>query len=282
MKKKAVVLLVTLGFIATITAIVLQTVSISKKSLDDLMGIKRQNQLMLVLKDSTKIIDTINQKGMLEYFLDQDIPPFSDKKSKLTFSFTCKNLSNRFDINKLLDCKSYQCKEVFLNYAKENNLDDEDFFYKLLKNRKKNMPHKKLVNFVDIQKIKDIYLKEVQDFDIEKITKSNFYDVFYFLDKDSSDTNTTAQPESKVCKILGYEKVGDDCTNNFHLIIKNYPKPYKKQNTRKSKNSEKNKLFYTKNLIECKINLYNGDIVDEAIYKYDIKTKKIVGIDEFF
>ncbi len=263
MKKKAIVLLVTIGFIAIITAIIMQTVSISKSSLDDLMALKRQNQLMLLMDDATKMIDSMDKEYLDEFLKSEQEIPIQDDKSGLSLTFSCIALKNRFDLTKLLKSSKSECTQVVKDFATYYELGSEDFFFKLLK-------QSDIATLQGLKKIKEDYLADTRDFYIENITKDKFEKVFFI-----SDFNTTGykeidtNPSEDICKILNES---DDCKLKFENKIKRCFK----------NDSNSTNQINIKNLIKCKINLYNGSHENRAVFKYDIKKKEIVSIDEFF
>ncbi len=264
LKKRAIVLLVTVGFIAIITAIIYQTVAISKKSFDDLMSLKRQNQLMLLVIDSTKMIDSMNKEYLDEFLKSETQIPFQDEKSGLSLTFSCISLKTRFNLDKLISCKKNECKNVIYDYAKSKELGSESFFYELLKKHKMN-------NLNDLKNIKELYLADTRDFYIENVNQEDFEKYFFISDLNiSSKKDFMPIPTQEICKLFELENDESSCKKKFHNITKNFYS---------SKTNNQNNI---KDLIKCKINLYNGPYKNGSVFKYNIKTKKIVSIDEFF
>ncbi len=290
MVKKAVVLLITIGFIGILSALILQTVTISKSSFDELINIKEENQLILLLKDIDNILKKQKAQDIKQYFIDQTIP-IIDKKSGLNMTINCIDLNNRLDLNKLLKCKEDSCKEVVLKYLDTKELDDSEYFYKLLRDISKKSDNNEfmddevyqgdIVNFVSIQKVKDKYLKQIRDARVEKITKEDFKQVFYFFDKKTKESNISEKIKSlPSCKLLGFiSEDSDECIeylNNIKNVLN------KKVNPKKSKSK---KVIQTKDLVECSLKLYQEDNIHQIIFKYNLSSKsknKIVSIDESF
>ncbi len=266
MKKKAIVLLVTIGFIAIITAIILQTVAISKSSLDDLMSLKRQNQMMLLINDAKKILEN---KDLVDYLTENETKiPIQDQKSGLSLTFSCVSLKTRFDLDKLLNCPKTECKNIIIDYANKHDLGSDTFFYELLKKHKIN-------SLNDLKKIKELYLADTRDFYIENITKDDFEKYFFVSDLNISYAKDYKYAPSKdICKLFDLSDDDQGCKSRFQTIIKNFIPPKGKKTSTKQTN--------IKNLIKCKINLYNGSQENGAVFKYDTNKKEIVSIDEFF
>ena len=105
--KNAIVLMMTLGFIAIITALVLYSLSISKKSFDAVALIDAQNQFLLSFKDfdqiltqSTKMIKDANTLDLL--LASSTIPPLSEPKTGLTIGFEMRSQMKKINLNALL------------------------------------------------------------------------------------------------------------------------------------------------------------------------------------
>lgn len=263
MKKKAIVLLVTIGFIAIITAIIMQTVSISKSSLDGLMSLKRQNQMMVLINDAKKILEN---KELVDYLTKNETKiPIQDQKSGLSITFSCIALKNRFNLTKFVDSNN-TCKQVVKDFASSHDLGSEDTFFNLVKSMK---------NIQDLKKIKEDYLAETRDFFIENITDEKFEKVFFVSDLNTTiSNNIDTNASEEICKLLNVSD--EDCKKKFENILKNC--------LPRARTSDANSTNQTniKNLIKCKINLYNGSQENGAVFKYDTNKKEIVSIDEFF
>ena len=264
MKKRAVVLIVTIGFIAILTALILQTVSISKTTLDDLMIVKRQNQLMLLMQDSIKIINQMNNDFIDAFVESEEELPIQDEKSGLSLTLSCSYLKSKFDLNKLIKCNNQQCKNIIIDFAKKYELGSESYFLELLQ---KNYPFPTLKK---INKIKEIYLDETRDFYINKITPKEMAKYFFVIDANTTTTISDLEPTSSVCELLDMKENKDECKKKFQKTVKLYI-----ENNQTNQNN-------IKDLIKCKINLYNGDYTNSVIFKYNKPKKKIVSIDEFF
>jgi len=296
LKKKAVVLLITLGFIAVITALVMQTVSLSKSSFDDLMSIKNQNQLSLYMLNLTNLLQSQNESDIKDYLVDQGDIPIFDEKSGVNISISCRSLDKRLNLNKLLSCDKEECDDVIKTYAKELELADDDYFLALLKDTvapQKNQERRSgskiilddktfsdgcILTYKTIEQIQEKYFAEVRDPNIFKIKKDEFLDMFYLLDLRVKDSNESS-PSDRLSQALGCLENDDSCQKEF-LKINNSLK-----NITNCAGSENNQTIQTKYLIQCKINIYKGDESHSVVFKYNLDKKakkRVVSIDEFF
>jgi len=295
MKKKAVVLLITLGFITVITVLIMQTVTLSKSSLDDLTKVKTQNQLMLYMTNVTKLLKNQKADDIRDYLLDQEIPVF-DEKSGVNLTVKCQALDDKLNLNRLLSCNNTKCDEIIKRYAKDKELADEDYFLALLKDTvapleagerragsrividDKTFSDGCILNYKTIKQIQDKYYQELKDPNIYKINKDEFLDIFYLSDLKLKDGNNS-EPNDAVSKVLGCYENDDACQKEFNNINNSL-----KKITRCS-TSKNNQTIQTKDLIQCKVNLYTGDESHSIVFKYNLNhkaKKRVVSIDEFF
>jgi len=297
LRKRAVVLLITLGFITVITVLVMQTVSISKSSLDELMQIKTQNQLLSYVLDMQKILKSQNPDDIKEYLVDKGDIPIFDEKSGVNISFSCISTDSRLNLNRLLLCENVKCNEIIKRYARDKELVDEDYFLSLLKDTVNPLKAGErrsgsrivlddpyfsdgcILNFKTIKKIEDRYFKELRDPNIYKIKKDEFLDIFYLSSKKELDNNES-EPTDEVSKVLGCMENDDSCAKEFNTIKDIINASLKKTTTCSS--SDNNKTIQTKYLIQCNVKLYKGDDTHSMVFKYDLKQKRVVDIDEFF
>jgi len=292
-KKKAVVLLITLGFIGVITVLILQTVDLSKKSFDELMEVKSTNQLLVYMQNLEDMLKDKNIDDLKDVLLDKGDIPIFDEKTGVNLTLSCKALDSRIELNHCI--KSKECLEVLRRYAKEKELSDEDFFIALLqdtvdpKEAGERSPGSRIVidnrtfsdgcivNFKTIEQIKDKYFHDIKDPNIYKIKEDDFLDVFYMSDLKLRFDENNSEPVQSVQKYL--DCYDGDCQDRFSKINISLNK------TTSCKNSENNQTIQTKYLIQCKISQYSGDKVHAIVFEYDLqknKKKRVVSIDEFF
>jgi len=105
--RKAIVLMMTLGFIAIITALVLYTLTISQRSFDEVSVIDAQNQFSLTFKDFNSILNSItkdvNDSDTLEILLSSDIPPLTEPKTGIVIGFEMNSRMKKINLNMLLN-----------------------------------------------------------------------------------------------------------------------------------------------------------------------------------
>jgi hypothetical protein len=295
--KKAVVLLITLGFITVITVLIMQTVTLSKSSLDDLTKVKIQNQLMFYMINVTNLLKEQKADDIRDYFLDQEIPVF-DEKSGVNLTVKCQALDDKLNLNKLLSCNNARCDEIIKRYAKDKELVDEDYFLALLKDTvaplkaaverrtgsriiidDKTFSDGCILNYKTIKQIQDKYYQELRDPNIYKIKKDDFLDIFYLSDLKLKEDGNDSKPNGAVSKVLGCYENNDACQKEFKNINKSL------NNITNCSTNKNNKSIKTKDLIQCKVDLYINDEIHSIIFKYNLNQKvkkRVVSIDEFF
>jgi len=271
LKKKAVVLLITIAFITVITAIVYETMAISKSSLDDVMLLKRQNQLMSLVLNTKKMIKQMNSDVLDEFLNSNQNLPLQDEKSGLSLSLSCFALKSKFDLNKFLKHSENEDYRIFKNNFLDKYELSTDFWQFL----KANTPFPTLKK---IEIIKDEYIKNYEDFNINKITQDELAKYFYVSDLNITiNSNDLEKPSDAICELL--DNVDDtECEKKFKSMVRIV------RRVRENNQTNRNNQINIKNLIECKINLYNGDNINSVVFKFDRQDKnnKIVSIDEFF
>ncbi len=104
--RKAIVLMMTLGFIAIITALVLYTLTISQKSFDEVAVIDAQNQFSITFKDFNYILNSItkdvNDSDTLNILLSSDIPPLTEPKTGIVIGFDMSSRMKKINLNMIL------------------------------------------------------------------------------------------------------------------------------------------------------------------------------------
>ncbi|OQX72730.1 MAG: hypothetical protein B6D59_07620 [Campylobacteraceae bacterium 4484_4] len=101
--------MLTLGFIAMITALVLYGVSLSKESFDDVASIEAENQFNVAFSDMLFLVEKLrnnkelNDTEKLSFLLDEMIlPPITEPKSGITIGFIPETYMNRLNLNAIL------------------------------------------------------------------------------------------------------------------------------------------------------------------------------------
>ncbi len=99
--------MMTLGFIAIITALVLYTLTISQKSFNEVSVIDAQNQFSLTFKDFNSILNSItkdiNDSDTLDILLSSDIPPLTEPKTGIVIGFEMSSRMRKINLNMLLN-----------------------------------------------------------------------------------------------------------------------------------------------------------------------------------
>jgi len=292
MKKKAVVLIMTIGFIGVLSALILQSVSISKSSLDDLVEIKTQNQQLAFLKDFSDVIGQYSAEDFKDVFVDKIDLPVYDSKSGINLLFSCKALENRLDLNRLLRLGKPNYDDFVREFLSKYELADSEFFLALLKDTvsvrgdesvsgskialyDKSFSDGSLVTYKSIEQMQEYYYKEIRDKNIFNMTKKDFLDVFFLLDEKKVFIKSVAT--QKMCDRIGFKDDLEGCKKAVEEYDKSIKKSLKKAT--KSKRNDNNQTNQTKDLIQC-------DMMDSQnhglVFKYDLKNKKLVSVDEFF
>jgi|GEM_PF-5479005 len=219
--KKAIVLMMTLGFIAVITALVLYSLSISQKSFGAVAQIDAQNQFALTFKDFTKILDTVTKEikepEALDMLLAMDIPPLTEPKSGVTIGLEMDSYMRKINLNAILvqllkaegNCDQNMTTELLCRpldrFFERYEIRDKRLMMDLMLDTVDkddiemgseteialediDFAQGKIYSFNHLQKIFDKYYQLSSDKNIFKLDRETVEDVFYF-----GDTNLTTQ-----------------------------------------------------------------------------------------
>ncbi len=220
--KRAIVLMITLGFIAIITALVLYTLSISKKSFDAVALIDAQNQFSLSFKDFDQILTQntkmIKDPDTLDLLLaSSTIPPLTEPKTGLTLGFEMRSEMKKINLNALLvqlakaegNCDLNETTELLcrpLNrFFDQYDIRDKRTMYDLLidtvdkddlelgsdteiANEDIDFAQGKIYSYNHLQKIFQRYYQLTSDKNIFKLDREKVENVFTF-----GDTNLSRQ-----------------------------------------------------------------------------------------
>ncbi len=316
--KKAIVLMMTLGFISIITALVIYTLSISQKSFNVVAGIDAQNQFSLIFKDFTKIIKTntkdINNSDALEMFLSMSIPPLKESKTGLEVGLLVDSKMSKINLNALLfsllpsegNCdlnettdllcrplnrffESYDLRDkILLEQLMLDTVDKDDIELgnmTEIASEDIDFAQGKIYNYNHLKKIFDRYYSLTSDKNILRISQEKFEDYFYF-----GDTNQSRQMID--CKALDVDNamklllpasamVSDtsESTDYCTLFSQNDPELQEIKKLFRIKQFDSNDTK-SKYLIKCNL-ILNTDTVDRSlVFDYDIKNKRIDSIEK--
>lgn len=220
--KKAIVLMITLGFIAIITALVLYTLSISKKSFDVVSLIDAQNQFSLAFKDFDRILvqnsKAVKDADSLEMLLAAStIPPVTEPKTGLTLGFEMRSKMKRLNLNAILvqllpaegNCDKnltteLLCRPLMRLFDRYEIRDSRTMLDLLLDtvdrddielgsdteiaNEDIDFAQGKIYSYNHLQKIFDRYYRLTSDKNVFRLDREKLESLFYF-----GDTNLSTQ-----------------------------------------------------------------------------------------
>ncbi len=302
--------MMTLGFVAVITALVLWSLSTTQKEFDRVSQIDAQNQFNLLFKDFSKMIKSfdINSSDGLELFLSMSLPGITEPKSGVTVTFRSESLMDRLNINNIL----YQSilppkpdseqKRAFLMrplekfFAKYELSDPYTMIDILLDtidlddlsrgndteiaNEDYNFRQGQIYNFTHFQKIIKYYYKLTDDENIFKITKEEIEKYFYFGDSKTNymiDCSSTREHILDAMSLLINDEItltqdSDICAETNTTSMKELKKIY-------NISEYANKKKY---LVKCIINLDTQSYKRGISFEYDVSSKRIDNIDKNF
>ena len=305
--KKGIVLMMTLGFIAVITALILWSVSISKNRFDKVVEIDAENQFQLIFNDFTKMVTQfdINSSDKLQLFLAMDFPALVESESKIGIGFHPKSLMDKLNINYILGTlvdhetnTSKASQDPFLRRPLEKffaqyELSDRDTMIDFLLDTidKDDMDRGseteivtqnfdfrqgKIYDYEHFKKIMKRYYQGTEDENIFKITKEDFKEVFYFGEPNERlglDCESLYIAKSMGLIVEGEMLITEEtdfCAEAKNQSMSTLNKIYNIAPFAKKK----------KYLIECTIDLDTEDSHRGISFEYDVSTKRISNIDK--
>jgi hypothetical protein len=302
--------MMTLGFIAVITALILWSVSISKSRFDKVKAIDAENQFSVVFQDFTKLITKldINSSDALSMFIAMDLPPLMEPKTKIALGFHTISLMNKLNINYILyslvshetnSTNAYQdpylrrpLEKFLAKFELSDPLTMIDFLldtvdkddieragYSEIATEDFDFREGKIYNFSHFKKIRDIYFKTTRDEKVFEITQGEFEKYFYFgepkerLLLDCSDTKEVAPAMGLI--------VEDEISINLETDLCAEANSTTMQTLNKIYNISQfaNKKKY---LVKCILNLDVEYDLREISFDYDVSSKRISNIDKNF
>lgn len=309
--KKAIVLLMTIGFITIISALVLISLSISKKSFDQVVYLDAQNQFSVVFKDFVNILRTNSEKiktsDDLEIFLLFSMPPLREPESEIEVGFLIESQMGKLNINYILNqiatdingTKKEYLERPLLNFFTMSKLkepqvlldiiydtfdkdDMERGAYSEIASVDFDFRQGKIYNYNHLSKIFDRYLETSRDSNIYNIDKTLWEETFYY-----GDINVTKQLLD--CNQLDLTNSINLLTDNRYLddILVDFCKEFKDpqdEDFKMLKNiyniSDFNKTKHY--LIKCDIIFNTENFSRNVAFDYDIKNGEISNIDKNF
>ena len=313
--KKGIVLLMTLGFIAVITAMIFWSVSISKKRFDRVGGIDSQNQFNIIFSDFSKVLKKgdFNSSDKLNVLLSICFPPIVDAKSGMGVGFCAKSMMDRLNINYMLDTiissEKNSSKELgakyfqgaIAKYLSTKELSDPYLFISILldtidldqierstnseiSEEDQDFREGRIYDFNQFKKIEDQYYKITLDSSVYTIDKEDFERYFYFGDPKtkplldcSNISNSNKDGIKELLPIISdeYIEIGEGM-DICKEINSTLPNDLKKIYNI-SKYSNKSKY-----LVRCRLTLVNEYNQEEISFDYEVNSKRISNIDKTF
>ncbi|MCH9812315.1 MAG: hypothetical protein K0U47_00020 [Epsilonproteobacteria bacterium] len=314
--KKAIVLLMTIGFIAIISALVLISLSISKKSFDQAVALDAQNQFSVVFKDFVEILKTnsksVKKETDLDIFLGFSMPPMIEPKTGVEVGFLLESQMGKLNINYMLarmvaaDTNSSlqdertHFQEVLERYFEQYGIDDRIRMVNLLLDTVDEEPDPiergayteivaedfdfrqgKIYSFAHLKKIFAHYYKNSYDVNVYKIDQDTWEETFYYGDSNISKKTFLD------CNQFDFTPTVDLLTNNAYLgQVVDYCDEANQSNTDLSNlkkfyniSSFDNNNSY---LIKCSIIFNTENFKRNVTFDYEVTTAEINNIDKNF
>jgi len=307
--KKAIVLLMTIGFIALISALVLISLSISKKSFDQVVYLDARNQFSVAFKDFVKMLDEgsekVNTKEELDIFAYLVLPPMIEPKTGVEFGFFVEPLMGKLNINYILEqmrldengskleylerplvnfFNKFELKEqrTLLNILRDT-IDKDDIemgAYSEIASLDFDFREGKIYSFNHLKKIFDHYNKISYDANVYKITKEIWEESFYFGDTNASKQFLDCAKMQGVVNLI---------TDNLYLDA-NERDFCNEFNQTEEFDLKKLKEIYNiasfdkkrEYLLKCNIIFNTENFKTNVTFDYDIKDARIGNIDKNF
>ena len=308
-QRNGIVLMMTLGFIAVITALILWSVSISKSRFDKVIAIDAENQFSIVFQDFTKLITKIdiNSTDALTMFLSMDLPPLVEPKTKIGLGFHPASLMDKLNINYILyslvehetnTTNAYQdpylrrpLEKFLAKFELSDPLTMIDFLldtvdkddieragFSEIATENFDFRQGKIYNFTHFKKIRDVYYQSTRDEKVFEINQKEFEKYFYFgepkerllLDCDSLEVDAAMGLIVEDEMFIAEDT--DYCAEANNTAMKTLNKIY-------NISQFANKKKY---LVKCILNLDTENDLREISFDYDVSAKRISNIDKNF
>lgn len=314
MKRKAIVLLMTIGFIALISALVLVSLSISKKSFDQVGYLGARNQFSVVFKDFVMLLErnsaNIKTADDLEMLLSLFLPAMIEPKTGIEFGFDIESKMGKLNVNYLLDQMVLDVNDEnqtilekpFLNYFSNFDIRDKHLLlsimidtvdkddaergsYSEIVAEDFDFRQEKIYSYRHLEKIFDHYYKTSLDPNIYKINRDLWEEVFYFGDTNSTKQLLDCNQLDMVPTINlitdnlypNYEEL-DFCQEFNQSVISDNIDLMNLKNIYKISPFDKNKQY----LIQCNIIFNTENFKRNVRFDYNLKTGKVDNIDKNF
>ncbi len=308
MKRKAIVLLMTIGFITLISALVLVSLSISKRSFDQVVYLDARNQFNVVFKDFITMLKTnstkIKKDEELDVLLSLFLPAMKEPKTGIEFGFDLESKMGKLNINYLLSSMVNDENDVnrtvlelpfdkyFAKYSiKEprmllsillDTIDKDDLeraSYSEIAATDYDFREGRIYSYNHLKKIFDHYYLATKDKNIFKIERDSFEESFYFGDTNRSKQSFDCdKAELSTLNLISENEILDsDSFCSQFVKLEDY-------NLKKLKDIYNFVDFNKSNqyLIQCSITFNNENFNRNVRFDYDLKTGRVENIDKNF
>ncbi len=310
--KKAIVLLMTIGFIAIISALVLISLSISKKSFDQVVYLDARNQFSVVFRDFVSMLKEkapkIEDRAGLDMFLAYSNFATVEPKTEVEIGLFTEYPMGKLNLNFILDqikldvnntktlylerpllkyFESYELKEPqilldilndTMDESKGDEYDPERGAYTEIAAEDFDFRQGHIYSFNHLKKIFDRYYKVSYDPNIYRITKENWEEIFYF-----GETNSSLQfldcLELEGGVTFGLITDGFISTNICDDVNKSQDADFKRVvDIYNIEPFNKNSQYF----IKCSIIFNTDNYKRNVTFDYNVKNQEIKNIDKNF
>ncbi len=319
--KKAIVLLMTLGFISIISALVLWSLNISKDRFDKIVYIDAENQFGIVFKDFIKIINQntkeINSSERLDAFLSIGMPAIAEAKTKVGLGFIVESKMDKININYILSTlvaheanvtrnedDDYLIRPLVKYFRDKHELSNPDLMFDFLldsidkddmergteteiANEDIDFEQGKIYSFNHLKKIFNKYYQESRDKRVFNIKRSEFEEYFYFGDTDRGMFDIgRCEFGCKAMELLIDDEFTIDEDTDFIEIFKDRAKddPEMDETLKKIKKIYNISQFNIKSkyLVKCIVTFDTSEYRRDISFDYDIGSGGVENIDKNF
>ena len=314
MKRKAIVLLMTIGFITLISALVLISLSISKRSFDEVAYLGARNQFSVVFKDFVTLLEknseNVKTPENLDMLLSFFLPAMVEPKTGIEFGFDVESKMGKLNVNYLLDQMVLDVNDEnrtilekpFFNYFSNYDIRDKQLLlnimidtvdkddsergaYSEIAAEDFDFRQEKIYSYNHLNKIFEHYYKTSNDANIYKVNRDYWDELFYFGDTNKSKQLLDCNQLDMIPTINlitdnrypNYEEL-DFCQEFNETVIQDSEDLKELKKIYKISPFDKNKQY----LIQCNIIFNTENFKRNVKFDYNLKTGKVDNIDKNF
>ncbi len=314
MKRKAIVLLMTIGFITLISALVLISLSISKRSFDEVAYLGARNQFSVVFKDFVTLLEknseNVKTPENLDMLLSFFLPAMVEPKTGIEFGFDVESKMGKLNVNYLLDQMVLDVNDEnrtilekpFFNYFSNYDIRDKQLLlnimidtvdkddsergaYSEIAAEDFDFRQEKIYSYNHLNKIFEHYYKTSNDANIYKVNRDSWDELFYFGDTNKSKQLLDCNQLDMIPTINlitdnrypNYEEL-DFCQEFNETVIQDSEDLKELKKIYKISPFDKNKQY----LIQCNIIFNTENFKRNVKFDYNLKTGKVDNIDKNF